>query len=104
MNITSIINANRFEIQYNDPNVDYVSNEKAKWFFDNMTEYLDSLLGIQEEVAHRITVEVDEVLSEVVSKVKCMIWKILFSLTVTKHSAMTLFAVILRRRNLHWNL
>ena len=76
MNITSIINANRFEIQYNDPNVDYVSNEKAKWFFDNMTEYLDSLLGIQEEVAHRITVEVDEVLSEVVSKVKTMLWKI----------------------------
>ena len=69
LNITSIINANRLEIQYNDPNIDYTSNEKAKWFFDNMTEYLDSLLGIQEEVAHRITVEVDGVLAEVVSKV-----------------------------------
>ena len=61
------------EIQYNDPVIDYKSNEKAKWFFDNMTEYLDSLLGIQEEVAHRITVEVDEVLAEVVSKVRCAV-------------------------------
>jgi len=37
-------------------------------FFDNMTEYLDSLLTIQEKVAKRITEEVDEVLKQVDSR------------------------------------
>jgi len=48
----------------------YTSIEKAKYFFDNMTEYLDSLLLIQTEVAHRISEEVDVVLAQVVFKVK----------------------------------
>ena len=52
------INAYRYEIQYHDLNTTYKSEEKTKWFFDNMTEYLDSLLDIQEEVAARITEEV----------------------------------------------
>lgn len=60
---------NRFEIQYHNPLKNYTSNEKAKWFFDNMTEYLDSLLIIQEEVAQRISEEVDIVLAQVVMKV-----------------------------------
>ncbi|XP_060563891.1 guanylate cyclase alpha-like [Ruditapes philippinarum] len=69
LNITSIMNTYRYEIQYHDPQKNYTSNEKAKWFFDNMTEYLDSLLLIQEEVAHRISEEVDIVLAQVVFKV-----------------------------------
>lgn len=60
---------NRAEIQYHEPLMNYTSNEKAKWFFDNMTEYLDSLLLIQEEVAHRISEEVDIVLAQVIFKV-----------------------------------
>ena len=52
------INAYRYEIQYHDLNTSYKSEEKTKWFFDNMTEYLDSLLDIQEEVAGKITEEV----------------------------------------------
>lgn len=64
-NITVTINAYRYEIQYHDLNVSYKSEEKTKWFFDNMTEYLDSLLTIQEKVAKRITEEVEEVLKQV---------------------------------------
>ena len=52
------INAYRYEIQYHDLNTSYKSEEKTKWFFDNMTEYLDSLLDIQEQVAGKITEEV----------------------------------------------
>lgn len=59
----------RYEIQYHEPVNNYTSNEKAKYFFDNMTEYLDSLLLIQTEVAHRISEEVDVVLAQVVFKV-----------------------------------
>ena len=56
------INAYRNEIQYHDLNTSYKSEEETKWFFDNMTEYLDSLLDIQEEVAARITEEVRQCL------------------------------------------
>ncbi|XP_052799416.1 uncharacterized protein LOC128231034 [Mya arenaria] len=66
LNITVILNYYRKEIQYHVPGQNYTSNEKAKYFFDNMTEYLDSLLLIQEEVAHRISEEVDVVLAQVV--------------------------------------
>lgn len=48
----------------------YKSIEKAKWFFDNITIYLDSLLQIQLKVAARISSEVEDVLSEVIIKVK----------------------------------
>ncbi|XP_060555373.1 uncharacterized protein LOC132716182 isoform X2 [Ruditapes philippinarum] len=69
INITVTVNAYRYEIQYHDLNVSYKSEEKTKWFFDNMTEYLDSLLMIQEKVASRITEEVEEVLKQVITKV-----------------------------------
>ncbi|KAL4226122.1 hypothetical protein ACF0H5_014109 [Mactra antiquata] len=69
INITVTVNAYRNEIQYHDLNVSYRSEENTKWFFDNMTEYLDSLLIIQEKVASRITEEVEEVLRQVVTKV-----------------------------------
>lgn len=65
INITVTVNAYRYEIQYHDLNVSYRSEENTKWFFDNMTEYLDSLLIIQEKVASRITEEVEEVLRQV---------------------------------------
>jgi len=64
----------RKEIQYHVPGQNYTSNEKAKYFFDNMTEYLDSLLLIQEEVAHRISEEVDVVLAQVIFKVPVPIY------------------------------
>ena len=62
VNITEIIFEFRREIQFHEMNHTYISEEKAKWFFDNMTIYLDSLLKIQKEVAHQISIEVDEVL------------------------------------------
>ncbi|XP_060595370.1 uncharacterized protein LOC132749574 [Ruditapes philippinarum] len=68
LNITEIIFGYRFEIQNNEMNVSYKSIEKAKWFFDNITIYLDSLLQIQLKVAARITSEVKDVLSEVIIK------------------------------------
>lgn len=69
VNITEIIVEYRREIQFHEMNHTYISEEKAKWFFDNMTIYLDSLLKIQKEVAHQISIEVDEVLQGVVIKV-----------------------------------
>jgi hypothetical protein len=51
-----------------------------------MTEYLDSLLLIQEEVAHRISEEVDIVLAQVVFKVKqdrYFVCNFLYIVTVT---------------------
>ncbi|KAL4225870.1 hypothetical protein ACF0H5_013859 [Mactra antiquata] len=68
LNITEIIFAYRFEIQNNELNRSYKSIEKAKWFFDNITIYLDSLLQIQLKVAARISSEVEDVLSEVIIK------------------------------------
>lgn len=69
VNIIEIIVEYRREIQFHEMNHTYISEEKAKWFFDNMTIYLDSLLKIQKEVAHQISIEVDEVLQGVVIKV-----------------------------------
>ena len=65
----------RFEIQNNELNVSYKSIEKAKWFFDNITIYLDSLLQIQLKVAARISSEVEDVLSEVLIKVRTNLLK-----------------------------
>ena len=62
LNITKIIFDYRREIQFYEMNQSYISEEKAKWFFDNMTTYLDSLLKIQNEVAYQIQIEVDDVL------------------------------------------
>jgi len=69
LNITSIIFEYRDEIQNHVINESYTSIEKAKWFFDNITIYLDSLLQIQLKVAGRISSEVEDVLSEVIIKV-----------------------------------
>ncbi|WAR25462.1 GUC2E-like protein, partial [Mya arenaria] len=68
LNITEIIFDYRDEIQNHVQNESYKSIEKAKWFFDNITIYLDSLLQIQLKVAARISSEVEVVLSEVIIK------------------------------------
>ena len=68
VNITELIFEYRREIQFHEMGGNYASEEKAKWFFDNMTIYLDSLLKIQKEVANQISIEVDEVLQDVVIK------------------------------------
>ena len=69
VNITQTISEYRQEMQFHEMDVNYKSEEKAKWFFDNMTIYLDSLLKIQKEVQHQIAIEVDAVLNGVVIKV-----------------------------------
>jgi hypothetical protein len=52
-NITSIIESFRKEIQTSVQN-DVIDNRKSRYWFDNMTIYLDTLLDIQAQMAQRV--------------------------------------------------
>ena len=52
-NITSIIESFRKEIQTSVQN-DVIDNRKSRYWFDNMTIYLDTLLDIQTQMAQRV--------------------------------------------------
>ncbi|OWF44095.1 Guanylate cyclase 32E [Mizuhopecten yessoensis] len=64
-NITGIINNFRFEIQHKQMGTMWVPDiQNARYWFDNMTQYLDTLLDIQRDLGYEIIARLDVVIDE----------------------------------------
>ncbi|XP_033764357.1 uncharacterized protein LOC117345393 [Pecten maximus] len=64
-NITGIINNFRYEIQHQQMGTEWVPNiQDARYWFDNMTLYLDTLLDIQRDLGYEIIARLDVVIDE----------------------------------------
>lgn len=63
-NVTEIIDSYRFEIQQHVQGINNTQANlaKARWWFDNMTLYLDTLLDIQQDLGNEILFVLDSVL------------------------------------------
>ena len=67
-NITGIINNFRYEIQHHVASQMFPDMEKARYWFDNMTIYLDTLLEIQKDLGYEIIGILDDVLDDTVQE------------------------------------
>lgn len=65
-NVTEIIDSYRFEIQQHVQGINNTQANlaKARWWFDNMTLYLDTLLDIQQDLGNEILFVLDSVLED----------------------------------------
>ncbi|XP_069111482.1 uncharacterized protein [Argopecten irradians] len=63
-NITGIINNFRNEIQHHTEEATHPDMEKARYWFDNMTIYLDTLLEIQRDLGYEIIDILDVVIDQ----------------------------------------
>lgn len=66
-NLTDIIDSFRSEILHNvkDGNNTFPEMQKARWWFDNMTMYLDTLLDVQQDLGEEILAILDTVIEKV---------------------------------------
>ncbi|XP_060069264.1 uncharacterized protein LOC132549352 [Ylistrum balloti] len=75
--LIAIIDGFRFEIQHYDSEVFYPDIQKARYWFDNMTLYLDTLLKIQQnlgfEIIGRLDVVIDDSTRDLSISVSCLV-------------------------------
>ncbi|KAK3093507.1 hypothetical protein FSP39_016564 [Pinctada imbricata] len=66
-NVTDIIDSFRYEILHNtkDANSTAPDLQKARWWFDNMTMYLDTLLDVQQDLGEEILAILDYFIEKV---------------------------------------
>lgn len=65
-NITGIINQFRHDIQHHVESQTYPDMENARYWFDNMTIYLDTLLDIQRDLGYEIIGILDDVINDTI--------------------------------------
>ncbi|XP_069106014.1 uncharacterized protein [Argopecten irradians] len=75
--LLAIIDGFRFEIQHYDSEVFHPDIQKARYWFDNMTLYLDTLLKIQQnlgfEIIGRLDVVIDDSTRDLSISVSCLV-------------------------------
>ncbi|OWF41060.1 Atrial natriuretic peptide receptor 1 [Mizuhopecten yessoensis] len=75
--LIAIIDGFRFEIQHYESEVFYPDIQKARYWFDNMTLYLDTLLKIQQnlgfEIIGRLDVVIDDSTRDLSISVSCLV-------------------------------
>ncbi|XP_033763633.1 uncharacterized protein LOC117344879 [Pecten maximus] len=75
--LLAIIDGFRFEIQHYESEVFYPDIQKARYWFDNMTLYLDTLLKIQQnlgfEIIGRLDVVIDDSTRDLSISVSCLV-------------------------------